>query len=99
VAEIEKIMGVEMDFSFTTIYLGKISGNVLDKDKYLLKILLASCRKAITRKWLQVDPPTKDQWLGIVNEIYSMERLTFTLRLKFDKCNMLWEKWTMYVNH
>jgi len=41
--------------------------------------------KAITRKWLQVDPPTKDQWLGIVNEIYSMERLTSILRLKFDK--------------
>jgi len=81
-----------MDFSFTTIYLGKIQGNVLDKDKYLLKILLTSCRKAIICKWLQVDPPTKDQWLGIVNEIYSMERLTFILRLKFDKCNTFWGK-------
>jgi len=56
-----------------TIYLGKIQGNVLDKDKYLLKIL-TSCRKAIIRKWLQVDPPTKDKWLGIVNEIYAVWR-------------------------
>jgi len=40
VAEIGKIVGVVMDFSFTTAYLGKIPGNVLDKDKYLLKILL-----------------------------------------------------------
>lgn len=60
VAEIGKILGVEVDFSFTTIYLGKIPGNIVDKDKYLLKILLASGRKAITHKWLQIDPPTKD---------------------------------------
>jgi len=41
-----------VDFSYTTKYLGKIPGKVLDKDKYLLKMLLASRRKAITHKWL-----------------------------------------------
>lgn len=72
VAEIVKILGVEVDFSFTTIYLGKIPGNIVDKDKSLLKILLASGRKAITHKWLHIDPPKKNQWLGILNEIYSI---------------------------
>lgn len=84
--EIHKIMGVELDYSFITLYLGKIPETVLHRDKYLLKILLASSRKAITRRWLRVDPPTLDQWRGIVKEIYCMERFTFVLRLELEKC-------------
>lgn len=95
--EINKIMGMELDYSFVTLYLGKISETLLHKDKYLLKILLASSRKAITRKWLQVDPPTLAQWRGIVKEIYCVERLTFVLRLELQKCIDRWEKWIMYT--
>ena len=75
--EINKIIGVDLDFSFVTLYLGKVPETVLQKDKYLLKILLASSRKVITRKWLQLDPPTLDVWRGIIQEIYCVERLTF----------------------
>lgn len=40
------------------LHLGKIPRIVLNSDKYLLKIHLASCQKAVTRKWLQVKSPT-----------------------------------------
>ena len=60
--EINKIFGVDVDFSFVALYLGKIPETVSQKDTYLWKILLVSCRKAITRKWLQPDPPTLNQW-------------------------------------
>lgn len=31
----------------------------------------------VTKRWLDRDPPTIKQWLGIVNNIQSMEHLTF----------------------
>ena len=95
--EKNKIIGVNLDFSFVTLYLGIIPETVLQKDKYLLKILLACNRKAITRKWLQPDPPTLDQWRGIIQETYCMERLTFVLRLQLEKCTERWKKWIVYA--
>ena len=42
-------------------------------DMYLVKILLIAGKKAIIRKWGRVDPPTQEQWMGIIEEIYVME--------------------------
>ncbi len=60
---------------------------------------LASSQKAITRKWFQVDPPTKNQCLGIVNEIHCMERLAFTVRINLEKCIKYWDTWIVYTYH
>jgi len=79
--------GVDSEFSFLTFYLGKLPETVLQKDKYRLKFLLASSQKAITREWLQLDPPTLDQTYGIIKQMYWMERLTFVLGLQLE------EKW------
>lgn len=95
--EINKIIGVDLEFSFVVLYLGKIPKTVLHKDRYLLKILLASSRKAITRRWMQVDPPTLIQWHRIIHEIDCMEKLTFILRLQLEKCMERWEKWIEYA--
>ncbi len=95
--EKNKIIGVDLGFSFINLYLGKTPETVQHKNKYLLKILLASSRKAITRKWLQPDAPTLAQWHGIIQEIYCMERLTFVLKLQFEKCTERWEKWIVYA--
>jgi len=32
------------------------------------------------------------QWLGIIKEIYCIERLAFILRLEMEKCTKYWEK-------
>ena len=40
---------------------------------YLVKVLLAASKKAITRLWYNNNPPTCEQWLCIVEEIYNGE--------------------------
>ena len=65
---------------------------------YLVKILLAASKKAITRLWYKPEPPVREQWLGIVEEIFGMEKMTYKLRLQEDLFLKKWEKWTNYTN-
>lgn len=62
--------------------LGNIEDVVQTKDWYLIKILLVASKKAITRNWYNAEPPTNDHWLEIIQDIYSMEKLTYQLKLK-----------------
>ena len=39
----------------TAIYLGKVPENVMGSDRYLIKVILAAIRKAITRNWYKVE--------------------------------------------
>ena len=86
-------MGFEIECEFTTIYLCNISGDISTPDKYLLKILLVAAKKAITKKWLDSNPPTRGEWIAIVQDIYEMERLTFSVRLCTEKFYKYWLKW------
>ena len=88
--------GSQVVNSLIILYLGKLPDNLMAHDKYLYKILLIACKKAITRKWLRENPPSKDEWIAIVNEINCMERLTFSLRLQFDRYIKAWDKWSVY---
>lgn len=56
----------------------------------LLPIVLIASKKAITRKWLKVEPPSQEDWINIINEIYNMEKLS-------SKFYEQWSKWTEYV--
>ncbi len=94
--EIKSIIGFEIKLDFCTIYLGNISPTISVTDKYLIKIMLVASKKAITRRWLSKESPSKEEWIGIVKEIYDMERLTFSLNLCMDKFNMYWRKWTAH---
>lgn len=76
------IFGEGIDCSFSTIYLGNLAAHLMKKDKYLLKILLAASKKSVTRKWLQLEPPTKTEWLDIVTSVQNMERMMFALNLR-----------------
>lgn len=58
--------------------------------------LLIAAKKAITRNWYKLDPPSLKEWLNIVGEIYTMEKMTYTLRLKEDIFVDKWKKWTLY---
>ena len=92
--EISSIFGTKVANSFVILYLGKLPDNLMTHDEYLYKILLVACKKAINRKWLREEPPSKDEWVAIVNEINCMERLTFSLRLQFDRYIKAWKKWS-----
>ena len=52
------------------LLLGNIPEEFLARDNYLIKIFLAASKKAIMRRWYQQDPPTKDNWMDIIKEIY-----------------------------
>lgn len=95
---IRSIFGSELEFNFSVIYLGNLPTGLRKTDRYLLQILLAASKKAITRKWLSQDSPTIDEWIEIVKEIYVMEHLTFSLRHARKKCEAYWEKWISYLN-
>jgi len=47
-----------IQLSLLTLYLGLTNLKSEDKsDKYLIRILLIACKKAITTKWLQPETP------------------------------------------
>lgn len=39
------------------------------KDEYILKMMLAACKKAVTNKWLKPVSPTQKDWIKIINGI------------------------------
>lgn len=43
--------------------------------------LILPCKK-VRRNWLKGDPPSPGQGLDIIKEVYSMEKLTFTLKIE-----------------
>ena len=55
------------------------------EDLYLVKVLLAASKKAITRRWYKAEPPTYEQWLSIVEDIFVMEKLIHNLRLQEEQ--------------
>ena len=89
----QQVLGFHIPLTCQLFYLGDLPDDISNNDKYLLRILTVAAKKAITRKWLQTDPPTVQNWLEIIKEIQEMERLTFVLRLKIDLYRTRWEKW------
>jgi len=83
--------------SFSVTYLGNIPTEINKQDRYLLQLLLAGSKKAITRRWLCKECPTISDWIEIVEEIYNMERLTFSLRYNTEKGDQYWKKWRDYI--
>ena len=54
------------------------------KTKKILLILWAASKIAITRKWLNPELPTFNEWINITQKIHTMEKLTYTLRIHKD---------------
>ena len=94
---IKKILHYEIPKTSIVLYLGNLTqDNTQREDMYLMKVLLAASKKAITRSWYKADPPTCEQWLSIVEEIFVMEKLTHELRMQETLFLEKWNKWTEY---
>lgn len=95
---ISNVFGMNIPLHWETMYLGDILlDNWATNDKRLLCILLVASKKAITRKWLRVEPPTIGEWIDIVYKIYIMEKLSFSLKVQKERFYKIWTKWTEYV--
>lgn len=90
------ILGYVIPRECKVMYLGSLNNYVLEKDRYLTKMLLVTCKKAITRNWCKTEPPTITQWLEIIREVCTMERMTHRLKMRENVFLTKWEKWTQY---
>ena len=93
---IKNILGYEIPKECGVMYLGNLNQYVLVKDRYLIKILLVTCKKTITRRWYKTEPPAVNEWLEIIREVHNMERMTYRLRMKENVFVTKWEKWTRW---
>ena len=93
-----EVLGYKIPRTCLVLYLGHIEGSVHKGDQYLTKILLAAAKKAITKNWLQPVAPVYRQWLSIICDIQTMERLTYRLKTKEDSFSKGWDKWLLYIS-
>ena len=92
------VLGYKIPLSCTVLYLGHISLVTLQRDRYLVKVLLTAARKTITRSWYKPDSPKQQQWFDVIQEIRTMERLTCVVRLRLDSYAKRWQKWILYFD-
>ena len=62
---------------------------------YLLQILLVAAKKKITIKWLKKESPNQAEWLTILRNIYTMGKMTYSLRLQRD---LFIERWAQLMS-
>ena len=75
---------------YEVLYFGNMAEYIVSRSyRYLFKILIAACT------WYKPGPPTQDEWLKIVSEMYVMEQLTHRLRVQAEQCEEKWVKWTL----
>lgn len=64
----------------------------------MFRIMLIAGKEVIARKWLKTEVPKVEDWLDVTDNMYVMERLTFSSRLELDKFNRIWENCIAYIS-
>lgn len=96
VRELKIIINSNIEFKFSVVRLGNFPIELSKQNKYSLQILLAGSKKAFTSRWLS-DEPNHHFWIERIEEIYTMERLTFSRRRAREKCERYWRFWRSYI--
>lgn len=93
---IGNILGYVIPGDPKILLLGLISGRMLQKETCISLKFYQLQEKTITRSWLKSLLPQVDHWQRIVEEIHSVEKLTYLLRIKGQTFNKRWTKWFTY---
>lgn len=64
-----EVLGSVISKSYLVLYPGHLEGTVHVRERYLVKILLKTGKKVITKKWLKSEAPSHKQWLSIKDDI------------------------------
>ena len=94
---IQDVFNTHIPFDFKIMYLSYIPPELSAIDKYFMGALLAAGKKALTKRWMLQTGPTIDNWIDVTIEIYTMEKVTFSLNLKLDVFMTHWEKWVHFI--
>lgn len=77
---IQNVLSFVFPMTSESLCLSDIPADHLNpKDRKLLYILLAASKNALTRRWLKTEPPTMEEWIDVVQEIYTIEIPSFSL--------------------
>ena len=90
---------MQIPLTFEVSYLGKANQEVTrSKEKYIFRIILVAAKKAINREWLKTDAPKMEDWVEVMLNIYRIEKLTFSTRLKHRLLKNYWENWDNFLS-
>lgn len=89
----KKVFGYDVPCEARVLYFGLLEN--VRKEDYLFKIMLLTSK----RNWLKSDPLKLEERTDVIEEIYIMEKMTDSLRLKSDKFQKHWTKWIAYKTH
>ena len=94
---LSSVFNTQIPLSFEVLYLGHVPFFKCWREIKLLQILLVASKKTVTRRWLSPVQPTLNDWIGIILEIFRMEKLTYQIRLQKDKFYQIWNKWILFI--
>ena len=93
--EMDKIFKSDISIDPQLALLDIIQG-MNNEQGYLMHILLMVARKMITLNWMNPSPPTKEQWVQKLKQVYKMEHMTAQLQLKME---IFVRKWTPVIDY
>lgn len=96
--ELKEILNLQKALKWDELLFGSIYSVKMNKDtKRLFGMLSLAARKCISQKWLNPIPPSLDDWYSNVYSIFTMERITWYVKLEIEKFDKIWEKWRSYI--
>lgn len=90
-----KLLGYKTPMSCAVMYLcHRGEATIRVKNKYLIKALSAAAKKLFER-----NGEGKDQWSHLGEEMYTMEKITHSLKLRKAHLDERWVSWTVYMTN
>lgn len=88
---------ITIPLRFETLCLGLKPDIVKGPDNKYLHKISTSEQKSYHKEWLIKNPPTIEDWIKVVQDIFKMEKLTFILRQEDDTFQRHWENWIRFT--